>query len=634
MAAKPRTSKTQRPAVAPNECDLVMAGGITSGVVFPPAIAGLAEDYRFKSVGGASAGAIAAAGAAAAEYGRRSGHAESFGILRKAQGELSENLATLFQPAPDVAPMMEFTRGLIIAAAGIAEGTSTGPRAWLAVIFRTIVLGCKHFPAAAGIGAIAFLVLSLPFFVASIGSYVFSAIGVIGTLLIAVAAVLTLALFLLAAIVYSAFRYLQKLKQHDFGFCPGPRQPGQGEGLMDWVAALIERAAGRVAPNAAPPEGHKPLTFGDLAARDADVTLRMTTTNLSLGVGYALPSLGKSEYFFKASELSKVLPQWVAKSMTDAARAEQAKKNAAPLQHDGEELLVFPTADQMPVVAAVRMSLCFPVLFTAFPLYRQEFAKRGKDEQRPAENPVRRVLFSDGGITSNFPSRFFDRLVPSRPTFGISLDEVPAGVDASKAPAPGDGRVYLPFDARQGGQFAISEIEGLFKFLSAIINTAREWQDRKQARLPGWRDRIARIYIAKGEGGLNLDMPKDLIDKLGTYGARAAVLMRGQAPKDAPHDDTNFDFADHQWRRFLIAYDQMSGMLGDFSEAWKRGVRKEVLDSAGAPPSYTRVSKAERSEMIARMDALATLGQGWANQPIKKNLPKISARLQIIPHDD
>lgn len=54
-------------------CDLVMKGGITSGVVYPSAVCELARLYSFKNIGGTSAGAIAAAAAAAAEYGRRQG---------------------------------------------------------------------------------------------------------------------------------------------------------------------------------------------------------------------------------------------------------------------------------------------------------------------------------------------------------------------------------------------------------------------------------------------------------------------------------------------------------------------------------------------------------------------------------
>lgn len=50
--------------------DLTMQGGTTSGVVYPLAICELASSFRFRNVGGASAGAIAAALTAAAELGR------------------------------------------------------------------------------------------------------------------------------------------------------------------------------------------------------------------------------------------------------------------------------------------------------------------------------------------------------------------------------------------------------------------------------------------------------------------------------------------------------------------------------------------------------------------------------------
>lgn len=52
------------------ECDLIMKGGTTSGIVYPKAIHHLSQYYRFRSIGGASAGAIAAALTAAAEFGR------------------------------------------------------------------------------------------------------------------------------------------------------------------------------------------------------------------------------------------------------------------------------------------------------------------------------------------------------------------------------------------------------------------------------------------------------------------------------------------------------------------------------------------------------------------------------------
>src|ERR1700730_1827419 len=54
-------------------CDLVMKGGITSGIVYPPTLLQLKEQYTFRNIGGTSAGAIAAAGAAAAEFRRNNG---------------------------------------------------------------------------------------------------------------------------------------------------------------------------------------------------------------------------------------------------------------------------------------------------------------------------------------------------------------------------------------------------------------------------------------------------------------------------------------------------------------------------------------------------------------------------------
>jgi len=75
-------------ASAPEDryCDLVMKGGITSGVVYPPAIVKLAHRYRFKNIGGTSAGAIAAALTAAAEFRRR--HAKFRERLDALFGEL------------------------------------------------------------------------------------------------------------------------------------------------------------------------------------------------------------------------------------------------------------------------------------------------------------------------------------------------------------------------------------------------------------------------------------------------------------------------------------------------------------------------------------------------------------------
>jgi predicted acylesterase/phospholipase RssA len=64
-----KTEEHQR-AFVTTSLDLTMQGGTTSGVVYPLAVCELATAFRFRNVGGASAGAIAAAVTAAAELGR------------------------------------------------------------------------------------------------------------------------------------------------------------------------------------------------------------------------------------------------------------------------------------------------------------------------------------------------------------------------------------------------------------------------------------------------------------------------------------------------------------------------------------------------------------------------------------
>ena len=88
-------------------CDLVTTGGVASGVVYPWAIVEIARAYRFRSIGGTSVGAMAAALAAAAEYGRRTGNDRAFEPLRRLPGALGEALddgrtrmLSLFQTNP------------------------------------------------------------------------------------------------------------------------------------------------------------------------------------------------------------------------------------------------------------------------------------------------------------------------------------------------------------------------------------------------------------------------------------------------------------------------------------------------------------------------------------------------------
>src|SRR3954469_19373015 len=87
------------------QCDLVMKGGITSGVVYPAAVLKLAPTYRFRSIGGTSAGAIAAALTAAAEFGRETGGFEKLDQLRTQIGSQGF-LLRIFDVAGPTRPLL------------------------------------------------------------------------------------------------------------------------------------------------------------------------------------------------------------------------------------------------------------------------------------------------------------------------------------------------------------------------------------------------------------------------------------------------------------------------------------------------------------------------------------------------
>lgn len=554
------------------ECDVIMKGGITSGVVFPGAVKRLARDYAFRSIGGTSAGAIAAAVTAAAETNRPDG----FAAMDRLADDLQTRLPTLFQPAPEARPLFALLKhGVLERRYGRA--------------FRSLLLHHGQF---AIVGAMAALVLGL--FSAAIGGGPF---GVVFALIVFAAATVVLSAWSVAS------NAAEVLRDNDYGLCPGPTQPdADGVGLSDWLAEAIEEAAGR-APPEDPEALRAPLTFGDLTRAARPVALAMTTTNLSLRRPNRLPDLAAQELYFEEGAFRRVLPGWVVDWMI-------GRDGAEPGPAPGVWRL--PGPDDLPVVVATRMSLSFPLMISAVPLHAMD----------RADGVLRRMLFSDGGLSSNFPIHFFDALLPSRPTFGIALE--PASV-VKKA-----GRVRLPIEERPDPFMSFAEPAGPLGFVRLVLDTMQEWQDRLQTSLPGYRERVVEIYLEVGEGGYNVDMAPELIAALSERGGEAAELLAGEGPG-------RFDFDDHRWRRFLVAYARLEGTLAQAATRWSgaggaesfaafvKRVSKDPESFAGTPPDVS-------ARMIARFDGLMTHVAGW-DEPLapKADIPEPPSDLRITP---
>ena len=110
----------------------------------------------------------------------------------------------------------------------------------------------------------------------------------------------------------------------------------------------------------------------------------------------------------------------------------------------------FPRPDGLPILVATRMSLSFPLLISAVPLYavdspcrttistegRSALADRapGPDAEENADAVAAPSFdvnwFSDGGLTANLPVHFFDSPLPTRPTFAIDLAPFAPGKEA------------------------------------------------------------------------------------------------------------------------------------------------------------------------------------------------------------
>jgi predicted acylesterase/phospholipase RssA len=564
-------------------CDIVLKGGIASGVVYPLALVSLAETYRFSNIGGTSAGAIAAAAAAAAEYGRHTENA-GFDRLAKIPDEVGPNLLSMFQPTPVLKPLFD-----IFVAASKAKTTT----ARVIAIISTAVSGYWH-------GALLGLLPG--------GVIVAIALASGGAGYVAFGLLLAL-MGVIAGVIWRLLKAANTdLVANDFGLCPGIRQPyASGEGFTDWLARLIDEAAGFE-------KADRPLTFGDLAAPPGGrppIQLAMMTTSLMEERPYTLPFPAEDRRFvFEKSEWDRIFPGRVM-----AFLAGVCEPFTPPAGETGE-YYYFPDPARLPLIVGARMSLSFPFLISGVPLWRRDFTLAEEAEQ----NKLRRCFFSDGGLSSNFPIHFFDHLLPNSPTFAISLDEYDAKRDR------GDN-VWLPSSAGSGSQLPVLPFDGLGGFLMRLLMSAKDWQDNLQSTLPGYRERIAHVVLKPEEGGLNLAMSEATIRKLVNYGEQAGTTLRDK-----------FDLDAHRWRRFLVAMARMEETLDEVAKAYEGvpGGPEAFGDFLGRYSGETASYKQDATrlaEMLKRGAELAASGTNWRAEPrIREgNIPKPPTNLRITP---
>jgi predicted acylesterase/phospholipase RssA len=607
------------------QCDMVMKGGITSGVVYPLTVCKLATRYRLRSIGGTSAGAIAAVLAAAAEHRRQHPDAPSddgFRRLARLPDELATRLAGLFQPQARTRELFAVLHAAMSPEAGRSRRLAAVVLAAVSARTAWFLLGLAVALLVTGPGLV--IAAGLPIDGATWWRI---ALGVALPLLAgAVLGVLLALLSLLLAAV-------RTLPDTGFGLTSGVGEDTDDPALTTWLADKIDEVAGIDDPAAC-------LTVGDLWGEEAvaswrgataggfvgqppewvlraqrRIDLEVMTTNLTTRRPMRLP-VNDQTLLFDQTEFQALFPERVVATMATMPAPYPHPDTGAPLYYfpgpgtttGGEPR---PGPAELPVVVIARLSLSFPGLISAVPLYTVD---------RTDGDRVVRLWFSDGGIGSNFPIHFFDRLLPTRPTFGIDLRPV--------RPSQPDTLVWRAAPTAANLQPRVRPFAALSGFLAAILDTMQNWADTSQTTLRGYADRVVEIRLRPGEGGMNLRMPEPLITSLAARGAMAGETL------------LEFDWQAHQLIRYRVAMSRLTESLGPLAAAWgppgddgSYATLVAGYPASGVASSYLGPA-AWRERDGSSTQALIDVIDGWrtAGWPaIAARAPRPSPELRLAP---
>jgi hypothetical protein len=295
------------------------------------------------------------------------------------------------------------------------------------------------------------------------------------------------------------------------------------------------------------------------------------------------------------------------------------------------------------------MSLSFPILFCAVPLYAVDWTLRRRkvDELTPlkrvagdalsADEPRRpeKVWFSDGGICSNFPLHLFDSPLPRWPTFALDLADV-------RPDREGDTkRVWMPTTNRGGIAFRWTRLDcqsrwSIMSFLFSIIDSARNWVDSLQAMVPGYRDRIAHIYLDSNQGGLNLAMPAAVVNEIANYGHDAGEKLVDRFAKDIDNGEpTKMNWENHRWIRYRSTMATLAAFLSRFRKAYEQPEEPDpsyvTLINRGADAvSYPLAAEQVKCAAMIAAD-LDQLSEEFEACRLEINSPRPEPALRVRP---
>jgi predicted acylesterase/phospholipase RssA len=481
-------------------CDLVMKGGVTSGILYPPAIARIARDFHLVGIGGTSAGAIAGCLAAAAEYRRRTtGSMDGYELLAGIPRELSgTNLEALFRPDKETQKLF----GFITEATELKEAWWPRRLWWKArLVWRA--LWHKR---------------------------------------------------VLRPVRDNGFGLCSGMAR---GY---KRRGGEAPPLTEWLADKLDEIAGKEdgSPltfgdlHGAPvPEVLRDCVSDSFRSID----FRAVTTCVSFGRPYLLP-FDTDLFSFDIEEWRGLFPRRIVDHL------ERCAGDVATDTRRRDNKLPFPECSDLPVVVAARMSLSFPVLFSMVPLYATNYEK--PERERTLEKvwfsdggiTSNLPIHCFDALYPRWPTLGINLQYTGE-------DGVPARAGAKKSllymirrRSDGSRDLWHLFD-EQG-----SSLKDLMGFLGAVFRSAQVWHDNGFLKLPAFKDRVVEIWLRPEEGGLNLKMPDRVVKALVERGQAAAEMLCERFADPRRSDELSWRV--HRWSRLRTGLEALAETLQSF----------------------------------------------------------------------
>jgi len=175
-------------------------------------------------------------------------------------------------------------------------------------------------------------------------------------------------------------------------------------------------------------------------------------------------------------------------------------------------------------------------------------------------------------------------------------------------------------------------------FLMSIVGAMQNGNDSTQSRSAGVRDRVVRVRIDKNEGGMNLNMPDDVIKRIAQRGEDAADNIISTFLGAAPNGSWD-GWPTQRWVRrdvFVYFLDQKIGGLlralgpdARHSRTYRDLIQAALVD---APPGLDRPLQPGEAQALTRLiNALIEVAEvfgrsvaDYPNQPLPA--PELPAR--------